>query len=69
MLVITRKVGETLRIGEATVHVLRRKSGAMRLGIEAPSHVRIVRGEIIDTEEPAPQTERGTAEDAEPARA
>jgi carbon storage regulator len=47
MLVLTRKYQEKIRIGDnITITVLRTKGKAVRLGIEAPSHVPVVRGEL-----------------------
>ena len=47
MLVLTRKVGETIRIGEeVTVQVLAVRGGQVRLGLAAPADVRIFREEI-----------------------
>lgn len=47
MLVLTRKVGEKLVIGDQITVVVNRVSGnRISLGIEAPPHVRIVRGEL-----------------------
>ncbi|HEX3601067.1 MAG TPA: carbon storage regulator [Lacipirellulaceae bacterium] len=47
MLVLTRKYQEKIRIGEnITITVLRMKGKAVRLGIEAPSTVPVVRGEL-----------------------
>jgi carbon storage regulator len=47
MLVLTRKYQEKIRIGEnITITVLRMKGKAVRLGIEAPSNVPVVRGEL-----------------------
>ena len=43
MLVLSRKAGETLRIGEATLTVVRVSGGKVRIGIEAPSAVPIRR--------------------------
>ena len=49
MLVLTRKVGESIIIGGLIgVQVLRLDKGAVRLGITAPSRVPIVRGELRD---------------------
>ncbi|MCC6494159.1 MAG: carbon storage regulator CsrA [Pirellulales bacterium] len=49
MLVLTRKVGEQIRIGdEVVITVVRTKGKAVRLGIQAPSHVPVLRGEIAD---------------------
>jgi carbon storage regulator len=47
MLVLTRKEGETIRIGRDTViTVCRLKGSEVRIGIEAPRAIRVVRGEI-----------------------
>jgi carbon storage regulator len=47
MLILTRKVGQTLCVGEEiTVTVLRAKGYRVRLGIVAPPNVRVDREEI-----------------------
>ena len=47
MLVLTRKYQEKIRIGEnITITVLRTKGKAVRLGIEAPDDVPVIRGEL-----------------------
>ena len=47
MLVLTRKYQEKIRIGDnITITVLRMKGKAVRLGIEAPMEVPVVRGEL-----------------------
>ncbi len=49
MLVLTRKPGETVQIGnDIVITVLRTARGAIRLGIEAPLSVPILRGELRD---------------------
>lgn len=50
MLVLTRKTQETIRIGDnITITVLQIKGrGAIRIGIEAPKDVRVLRGEVIE---------------------
>lgn len=49
MLVLTRRVKERLYIGEnVCVTVLRLASGQVRLGIEAPRDVSVVRAELVD---------------------
>ncbi|MCH5349142.1 MAG: carbon storage regulator [Oscillospiraceae bacterium] len=51
MLVITRKIGEGLRMGESIrVTVVEIAKDRVKLGIEAPSDVRIIRNELFDTE-------------------
>jgi carbon storage regulator len=48
MLVLTRKIGEMIRIGdEVTVQVLGVRGGQVRLGLSAPPDVRIFREEIF----------------------
>ncbi len=47
MLVLSRKIGEKLVIGDGITVVVNRIAGnRVTLGIEAPSDVRIVRGEL-----------------------
>ena len=60
MLVLTRKQGERIQIGEdITITVVRTKGKAVRLGIQAPSHVPVLRGEIAKSI--AAETEGPTA--------
>lgn len=48
MLVLSRKPGETIQIGDSiTVTVVRIGPGSVRIGIEAPPHLNIARGELI----------------------
>ena len=47
MLVLTRKIGERIRIGDDITLVVTKMAGnRVTLGIEAPKDVRIVRGEL-----------------------
>ena len=49
MLVLTRKLQETIKIGDqVTIHILRVKGNTVRLGIDAPRQIRIMRGELAD---------------------
>lgn len=49
MLILTRRVGETLVIGDdVTVTVLAVKGAQVRIGITAPQSVAVHRSEIID---------------------
>ena len=55
MLVLTRKAAETIRIGDdIVVKVIKTGSGTVKIGIEAPAHVRVMRGELVQDELPAP---------------
>ena len=48
MLVLTRKVGEAIALGEGIkVKVIEIKGNQVRLGIEAPADVRIYREEVF----------------------
>lgn len=47
MLVLTRKVGERIQIGDQiTLSVIRVQNGKVRIGIEAPDDVRVRRDEL-----------------------
>lgn len=46
MLVLTRKVGESVRVGDARIVIVKAGRGTVRLGIEAPREVEIVRSEL-----------------------
>jgi carbon storage regulator len=49
MLILTRRVGESVVIGdEVTITVLAIKSGQVRLGVKAPREVAVHREEIYD---------------------
>lgn len=52
MLCLTRRVGESVRIGgEIVVTVLESSAGRVRLGIEAPRFVPVARSELDEREE------------------
>lgn len=47
MLILSRKVGESIAVGENITIVVNRIAGnRVALGIQAPSNVRVVRGEL-----------------------
>jgi carbon storage regulator len=49
MLVLSRKVGEKILIGNnISVTVVRVAQGVVRIGIEAPQNLAVVREELID---------------------
>lgn len=51
MLVLTRKIGETLMIGDnIKLTVVGVKSGQVRLGIDAPKEIQIQREELLRVE-------------------
>jgi carbon storage regulator len=59
MLVLTRKLMERLFIGDdICVTVVRLESGQVRLGIDAPREVAVLRAELVPERE-APRPERG----------
>ncbi|MDP7018942.1 MAG: carbon storage regulator [Pirellulaceae bacterium] len=73
MLVLTRKSQEQIRIGDdIVVTVLRVKGNSVRVGVEAPRQIRVVRGELPP--KPAPFSELSATDKAtdkatdEPAR-
>ena len=49
MLVLTRKPGEGIIIGDTvTIRIIEVKSGSIRIGIDAPGDTRIYRQEVYD---------------------
>lgn len=53
MLILTRKIGETIRIGDdVTVRVLGVRGGQVSLGFVAPGEVRIFREEVLREDRP-----------------
>lgn len=58
MLVLTRKINQQIRLNDdITITVLRAKGNSIRIGIDAPRSVRVVRGEL----EPRGESELQTA--------
>lgn len=63
-LVLTRNVGEMLRIGEAKVTIGAVRGEQVKLVIEAPAHIHVSRGEFPEAE----HAERQRAKDTTRAR-
>lgn len=60
MLVLSRKVGEKILVGDdITITVQRVAGGRVSLAIEAPRDVRILRGELDAYEAPQPSSMAG----------
>lgn len=52
MLVLTRKRGETIKIGSnITIQVIKTSQGSVKIGIDAPPSVRVLRGELATVED------------------
>ena len=48
MLVLTRRVGETILVGDdIEIEVLEVRPGIVRLGVRAPKSVRVLRSELV----------------------
>ena len=63
MLVLTRKLNETITIGsDIVIRVMKTGKGRVRIGIEAPESTKIMRGEAacFETEMPAEELESDT---------
>lgn len=46
MLILSRRAGDSVRIGaDITVTIMRVQGGQVRIGIDAPKHVEVLRGE------------------------
>ncbi len=49
MLVLTRKRDEVIQIGDnIVIKILKTGKGAIKIGIDAPENIRVVRGELIE---------------------
>ena len=49
MFVLTRKTDEVINIGnDIVIRVMKLKKGSVRIGIEAPASVRVLRGETVN---------------------
>jgi carbon storage regulator CsrA len=61
MLVLTRKTQEKIQIGDnITITIVRVKGQSVRVGIEAPHDVRVIRGELA-VGQPKPKRQERTA--------
>ncbi len=55
MLVLTRKAEETIRIGDdIVIKVIKTGMGTVKIGIEAPANIRVMRGELLEEKHPVP---------------
>ena len=48
MLVLSRKLNETVQIGTSVVRIVAVKNGRVKLGIEAAGDIEILRGELVE---------------------
>lgn len=63
MLVLTRKQQEKIQIGDdVVITILKVKGNSIRVGIEAPKDVRVVRGELPKSETPQSGTDVADAD-------
>jgi len=69
MLILTRRVGETVVIGEdIVVTVLSIKGNQVRIGVQAPKEVAVHREELLKRQRPATEavTAKAAADDGSP---
>lgn len=51
MLVLSRKTEESIVVdGNVTITILKVNGGRVRIGVEAPENVRILRGELVEND-------------------
>jgi carbon storage regulator len=51
MLVLTRKSDESIKIGEnVTITIVDISGGKVKIGVEAPKEIRVIRSEVYETE-------------------
>ena len=51
MLALSRRVGEKIKIGDdITIHIHKIHGEKVRIGIEAPRHIKILRTELLERE-------------------
>ncbi|QJQ96876.1 MULTISPECIES: carbon storage regulator CsrA [Halomonadaceae] len=69
MLILTRRIGETLMIGdEVTVTILGVKGNQIRVGINAPKHVSVHRDEIYQRVKQEEKKQQHAAKQDKPLR-
>ena len=52
MLILTRRIGESLKIGdEIEISIVKVKGNQIVLGIEAPREISIIRSELLEEDE------------------
>ena len=67
MLVLTRKRAEVIRIGDdVTIKVIRTGKSTVKIGIEAPANVRVLRGELAHFVPVAPRVSQVVVGGSEP---
>jgi carbon storage regulator len=65
VLVLTRKTGQRIQIGDhILLTVVRAQNGRVRIGIDAPRGCRVLRGELTNADDEAGRS--GVAEDFRP---
>ncbi len=65
MLVLTRRIGESLVIGDdVVIRVLDVKGDVVRIGVDAPRHVQIHRQEVYEAVKAANQAAAATSDGA-----
>ncbi len=54
MLVLTRKQSETIHIGDdVVIKIIQTGRGSIKIGIDAPTAIRILRGEVVEAAQDA----------------
>lgn len=55
MLILSRKLGESIIIdGRIEIKIIKVSGGRVRIGIDAPDDVRVVRSELVEEQEKVP---------------
>lgn len=66
MLVLSRKKGESIKIGDSiTIYIIEIRGDKTRIGIEAPAEVQVLRSEIADKYQQRPNDGQKGANDGE----